>query len=65
MTSTEDKICKQCASYEDKILSIQLIIHNIKFDKKDIYKDVISSPTPPVYSQTEVLMRHISVFNKG
>ena len=52
MTSTEKKICKQCASYEDKIRSIQLIIpvHNIKFGNKEMYKDVIfvSSPTPPV-----------------
>ena len=50
MTSTENKICEQCASYENKIRSIQLIIHNIKCSNKDIYKDVIfvSSPSPPV-----------------
>ena len=52
MTSQENKICKQCASYEDKIRSIQLVIDNIKFGNKDMYRynDVIfvSSPTPPV-----------------
>ena len=50
MTSQENKICKQCASYEDKIRSIQLVIDNIKFGNKDMYNDVIfvSSPTPPV-----------------